>query len=161
MEQLTARYDRLREASGRGDEAEVARALLRDFISKRRTEVETAAHRLTSWMGSLMHGHKTTASDADAAAAATKVQAAMRGKSVRSAREKKSKKAVTLAVTPQRFALGCDVYVKRSNGEECIAFVKEYDAVKKAYTVELEQAGSGKTKQCREDIMREGPSAEA
>ena len=26
MEQLTARYDRLREASGRGDEAEVARA---------------------------------------------------------------------------------------------------------------------------------------
>ena len=70
-------------------EAEVARALLRDFISKRRTEVETAAHHLTSWMGSLMHGHKTTASDADAAAAATKVQAVMRGKSVRSAREKK------------------------------------------------------------------------
>jgi len=70
-------------------EAEVARALLRDFISKRRTEVETAAHRLTSWMGSLMHGHKTTTSDAEAAAAATKVQAAMRGKSIRSAREKK------------------------------------------------------------------------
>ena len=70
-------------------EAEVARALLRDFISKRRTEVETAAHRLTSWMGSLMHGHKTTSSDAEAAAAATKVQAAMRGKSIRSAREKK------------------------------------------------------------------------
>jgi C4-dicarboxylate-specific signal transduction histidine kinase len=68
-------------------EAEVARALLRDFISKRRTEVETAAHRLTSWMGSLMHGHKTTTSDAEAAAAATKVQAAMRGQSIRSARE--------------------------------------------------------------------------
>ena len=70
-------------------EAEVARALLRDFISKRRTEVEAAAHRLTSWMGSLMHGHKTTTSDAEAAAAATKVQAVMRGKSIRSAREKK------------------------------------------------------------------------
>ena len=64
---------------------------------------------------------------------------------------------LTLAVTAQRFALGCDVYVKRSNGEECIAFVKEYDAAKMVYTVELEQAGSGKTKQCREDIMREGP----
>ena len=81
-------------------EAEVARALLRDFISKRRTEVETAAHRLTSWMGSLMHGHKTTASDADAAAAATQVQAVMRGKSVRSAREKKQPAQATHSYEP-------------------------------------------------------------
>jgi C-terminal processing protease CtpA/Prc len=63
-------------------------------------EVETAAHRLTSWMGSLMHGHKTTASDADAAAAATQVQAVMRGKSVRSAREKKQPAQATHSYEP-------------------------------------------------------------
>ena len=100
---------------------------------------------------------QVASSGPDTNAAATKVQAAMRGKSVRSAREKKSKPAVT----GQRFALGCDVYVKRSNGEESIAFVMEYDAAKKAYLVELESAGSGQIKQCREDIMREGPSAAA
>jgi hypothetical protein len=71
-----------------------------------------------------------------------------------------------------RYALGSAVYVKRSNGEESIAFVTEYDAAKRLYTVELEQAGSGKFKQSREDgmrdrdrdrhredEMREGPSA--
>ena len=58
-----------------------------------------------------------------------------------------------------RYALGSEVYVTRSNGEESTAFVMEYDAAKKLYTVELEQAGSGKFKQCREDGMREGPGA--
>ena len=35
----------------------------------------------------------------------------------------------------QRYAIGSDVYVKRSNGEDSIAFVMEYDAAKKLYTV--------------------------
>jgi len=120
---------------------------------------------------------QVASSGPDTNAAATKVQAAMRGKSVRSAREKKAPAALPAAlpaapaaaaatrskpaVTGQRFAIGCDVYVKRSNGEESIAFVKEYDAAKKAYMVELEPAGSGIIKQCREEIMREGPSAAA
>ncbi|KOO23641.1 hypothetical protein Ctob_006748, partial [Chrysochromulina tobinii] len=43
-----------------------------------------------------------------------------------------------------RYSIGSNVYVKRSNGEESIAFVKEYDAAKNIYTVELDQAGSGK-----------------
>jgi hypothetical protein len=116
---------------------------------------------------------QVASSGPDTNAAATKVQAAMRGKSVRSAREKKAPAALPAApaaaaaarskpaVTGQRFAIGCDVYVKRSNGEESIAFVREYDAANKAYMVELEPAGSGQIKQCREDIMREGPSAAA
>jgi hypothetical protein len=116
---------------------------------------------------------QVASSGPDTNAAATKVQAAMRGKSVRSAREKKAPAALPAApaaaaaarskpaVTGQRFAIGCDVYVKRSNGEESIAFVMEYDAANKAYMVELEAAGSGQIKQCREDIMREGPSAAA
>jgi hypothetical protein len=116
---------------------------------------------------------QVASSGPDTNAAATKVQAAMRGKSVRSAREKKAPAALPAApaaaaaarskpaVTGQRFAIGCDVYVKRSNGEESIAFVQEYDAAKKAYLVELEPAGSGIIKQCREEIMREGPSAAA
>jgi hypothetical protein len=56
------------------------------------------------------------------------------------------------------YSIGSNVYVKRSDGEECIAIVEEYDAAKKLYTVELEQAGSGKLKQCREDGMKKGPS---
>ncbi|KOO28135.1 kinase domain-containing protein [Chrysochromulina tobinii] len=57
-----------------------------------------------------------------------------------------------------RYPIGSNVYVKRSDGEECIAIVTKYDAAKNFYTVELEQAGSGKLKQCREDAMRNGPS---
>ena len=36
-----------------------------------------------------------------------------------------------------RYAIGSSVYVKRSNGEETVAFVKEYNAEKALYTVEL------------------------
>ena len=57
-----------------------------------------------------------------------------------------------------RYSIGSNVYVIRSDGEECMAIVKEYNAAKKLYTVELERAGSGKFKQCREDVMRNGPS---
>ena len=57
-----------------------------------------------------------------------------------------------------RYSIGSNVYVNRSNGDECIAIVTKYDAAKNIYTVELERAGSGKFKQCREDAMRNGPS---
>jgi hypothetical protein len=46
------------------------------------------------------------------------------------------------------------VYVKRSNGQECLAVVMDYDAGKKIYTLELDIAGSGKIKKSREDGMR-------
>ena len=57
-------------------------------------------------------------------------------------------------VPGQRYSTGSGVYVKRSSGEESLAFVKAYDAAKQIYTVELEMVGSGKTKQSREDGMR-------
>jgi hypothetical protein len=57
-----------------------------------------------------------------------------------------------------RYPIGSNVYVKRSDGEESIAIVTKYEAAKNIYTVELERAGSGKLKQCREDAMRSGPS---
>jgi 3D (Asp-Asp-Asp) domain-containing protein len=59
------------------------------------------------------------------------------------------------------FPIGSRLYVKRSNGEETIAFVKEYDASKNVYTLELDSAGSGKTKQCRENAMRAAPAEDA
>jgi hypothetical protein len=53
-----------------------------------------------------------------------------------------------------RYAIGSRVYVKRSNGEETVAFVQEYDAEKALYTVELERLGSGKAKTCRDKDLR-------
>jgi hypothetical protein len=53
-----------------------------------------------------------------------------------------------------RYAIGSSVYVKRSNGEETVAFVKEYDAEKALYTVELGRLGSGKAKTCRDKDLR-------
>jgi hypothetical protein len=53
-----------------------------------------------------------------------------------------------------RHAIGSSVYVKRSNGEETVAFVKEYYAEKALYTVELERLGSGKAKTCRDKDLR-------
>jgi len=55
----------------------------------------------------------------------------------------------------QRHAIGSSVYVKRSSGEETLAYVKEYDAEKSLYTVEIERVGSGKTKTCRDKDLRE------
>jgi len=54
----------------------------------------------------------------------------------------------------QRHAIGSSVYVKRSSGEETLAYVKEYDAEKSLYTVEIERVGSGKTKTCRDKDLR-------
>ena len=64
------------------------------------------------------------------------------------------------------YANGTGVFVKRSSGEESLAFVKEFNEEKLVYTLELDKAGSGKIKQCREkDIVRtldaEGGAAEA
>jgi hypothetical protein len=53
-----------------------------------------------------------------------------------------------------RYAIGSSVYVKRSNGEETVAFVKEYDAEKALYTVELGRLGSRKAKTCRDKDLR-------
>jgi hypothetical protein len=53
-----------------------------------------------------------------------------------------------------RYAIGSRVYVKRSNGEETVAFVQEYDAEKALYTVELGRLGSGKAKMCRDKDLR-------
>ena len=54
------------------------------------------------------------------------------------------------------------MYVKRNSGKESVAFVQEYNGATQLYTVALvEQGGSGMIKQCREDQMREGPSASA
>jgi hypothetical protein len=46
------------------------------------------------------------------------------------------------------------VYVKRSHGEETLAYVKEYDVEKSLYTVELEKVGSGKAKTYRDKDLR-------
>jgi hypothetical protein len=54
----------------------------------------------------------------------------------------------------QRHAVGSSVYVKRSNGEETLAYVKEYDVEKALYTVELEKVGSGKAKTYRDKDLR-------
>ena len=54
----------------------------------------------------------------------------------------------------RRHAIGSSVYLKRSNGEETVAYVKEYNVEKALYTVELEKLGSGKTKTCRDKDLR-------
>ena len=54
----------------------------------------------------------------------------------------------------QRHAIGSSVYVKRSSGEETLVYVKEYDAEKALYTVELEKVGSGKAKTYRDKDLR-------
>ena len=60
----------------------------------------------------------------------------------------------TLAKALERHPIGSSVYVKRS-GEENRAYVKEYDAALRVYTVELDQLGSGKLEKCNFDDLRE------
>ena len=60
----------------------------------------------------------------------------------------------------RRHAIGSSVYLKRSNGEETVAYVKEYNVEKALYTVELEKLGSGKTKTCRDKDLRAVDTAE-
>jgi len=55
----------------------------------------------------------------------------------------------------QRHATSSSVYVKRSDGEETLAYVKEYDVEKALYTVELERLGSGNVKTCEGKHLRE------
>jgi hypothetical protein len=58
----------------------------------------------------------------------------------------------------KRYAIGSCVYLKRSNGEETLAYVNAYDAEEDAeealYTVEIETLGSGQTEKCHEKDLR-------
>lgn len=58
---------------------------------------------------------------------------------------------------PQKFRTGARVHVKRSNGEESIAFVTEYDEVGGVYTVAIDTIGSGVFKHARVDMLRAAP----
>jgi len=60
-----------------------------------------------------------------------------------------------------RYPFSSSVFVKRRNGEETLAYVKEYDTANKIYTVELEQRGSMKLKKCDEKDLREANMLEA
>jgi hypothetical protein len=63
--------------------------------------------------------------------------------------------AAPTGTTSQRFATGSSVFVKRSSGDESIAYVKKYDATTQVYTVELDKIGSGKQKEATEINLRE------
>jgi hypothetical protein len=54
----------------------------------------------------------------------------------------------------QRYPISSSVFVKRSNGEETLANVKEYDAVQQIYTVEINKLGSMKLEKCDEESLR-------
>ena len=54
-----------------------------------------------------------------------------------------------------RFPVGSCVHVKRSNGEENLAYVMKHDATNDSYTVELGKQGSGKLKRCHDKDLRE------
>ena len=54
----------------------------------------------------------------------------------------------------QRYPISSSVFVKRSNGEETLAYVKEFDAVQQIYTVEIKKLGSMKLEKCDEESLR-------
>ena len=54
----------------------------------------------------------------------------------------------------QRYAIGSCVFVKRSNGQETLAYVNTYDAEEAFYTVEIETLGSGQTEKCHDKDLR-------
>jgi hypothetical protein len=54
----------------------------------------------------------------------------------------------------QRYPIFSSVFVKRSNGEETLAYVKEYDAVQQIYTVEINKLGSMKLERSKEEFLR-------
>ena len=62
--------------------------------------------------------------------------------------------ALGMPVPGQRFAIGMSVFVKRSNGEEILANVKEYDAEEALYTVEIKRLGKRKARTCRDNDLR-------
>lgn len=65
----------------------------------------------------------------------------------------KPEASLSLKETPL-YTIGSPVYVKRTKGTESIAFVKNYDANSKLYTLDLDTIDSGKIKQCRVNAMR-------
>ena len=54
----------------------------------------------------------------------------------------------------KRYAKDSRVFLKRSNGEETLAYVNAYDAEEALYTVEIETLGSGKTEKCHDKDLR-------
>ena len=54
----------------------------------------------------------------------------------------------------KRYAKDSCVVLKRSNGEETLAYVNAYDAEEALYTVEIEMLGSGKTEKCHDKDLR-------
>ena len=57
--------------------------------------------------------------------------------------------------SPQRYPISSSVFVTRRNGKETLAYVKDYDAVKQVYTLDLEQRDSRKLEECDETSLRE------
>jgi len=54
----------------------------------------------------------------------------------------------------KRYANGSCVLLKRSNGDETLAYVNAYDAEEALYTVEIETLGSGQTEKCHDRDLR-------
>ena len=54
----------------------------------------------------------------------------------------------------KRYAIGSCVFLKRSNGEETLAYVSAYDEEEALYTVEIETLGSGQTEKCHDKDLR-------
>jgi len=54
----------------------------------------------------------------------------------------------------KRYAIGSCVFVKRSNGEETLAYVNAYDAEEALYTVEIGTLGSGQTEKCHDKDLQ-------
>ena len=69
---------------------------------------------------------------------------------------RKAKADLPGAAAPPDFAIGACVFVKRSSGEESIAFVQSY--ANGVYVLELESKGSGKKKNAPSSMIRSSPS---
>ena len=54
----------------------------------------------------------------------------------------------------QRYPISSSVFVKRSNGEETLAYVNAYDEEEALYTVEIKTLGSGQTEKCHDKDLR-------
>ena len=59
-----------------------------------------------------------------------------------------------MSALEKRYAKDSRVFLKRSNGEETVAYVNAYDAEEALYTVEIEMLGSGKTEKCHDKDLR-------
>ena len=62
--------------------------------------------------------------------------------------------AAKAGALPQKFAIGLQVLVKRSSGDESVAYVKEYNPIKGVYKLELDCVGSGQMKHAKGDTIR-------